>query len=264
VQPARRQRAFLFSPGMDDFLADDPGSLMHDGLPDLSQYVFIHSSLDDAGLDPFEFRIWCHLRRRAKERVAWPGMRSIAEKTGISLGKVCPIIRSLQAKGFLTATKRSGDQSNIYIVTVPEEIQRPYNKQGVHDVNATVHEVNATVHEVNATVHDVNATVHEVNATVHEVNATVHDVNTRVSIEGNPIKEKSSCISDEQFIRNLKSDKTYKGIDIDRELGKMKAWQSTHPGRRLTRRFIVNWLNRTEPSIDLKTALNEAKIVPRL
>jgi len=250
VQPARRQRAFLFSPGMDDFLADDPGSLMHDGLPDLSQYVFIHSSLDDAGLDPFEFRIWCHLRRRAKERVAWPGMRSIAEKTGISLGKVCPIIRSLQAKGFLTATKRSGDQSNIYIVTVPEEIQRPYNKQGVHDVNATVHEVNATVHEVNAT--------------VHEVNATVHDVNTRVSIEGNPIKEKSSCISDEQFIRNLKSDKTYKGIDIDRELGKMKAWQSTHPGRRLTRRFIVNWLNRTEPSIDLKTALNEAKIVPRL
>ena len=250
MQPARRQRAFLFSPGMDDFLADDPGSLMHDGLPDLSQYVFIHSSLDDAGLDPFEFRIWCHLRRRAKERVAWPGMRSIAEKTGISLGKVCPIIRSLQAKGFLTATKRSGDQSNIYIVTVPEEIQRPYNKQGVHDVNATVHEVNATVHEVNAT--------------VHEVNATVHDVNTRVSIEGNPIKEKSSCISDEQFIRNLKSDKTYKGIDIDRELGKMKAWQSTHPGRRLTRRFIVNWLNRTEPSIDLKTALNEAKIVPRL
>ena len=236
MQPARRQRAFLFSPGMDDFLADDPGSLMHDGLPDLSQYVFIHSSLDDAGLDPFEFRIWCHLRRRAKERVAWPGMRSIAEKTGISLGKVCPIIRSLQAKGFLTATKRSGDQSNIYIVTVPEEIQRPYNKQGVHDVNATV----------------------------HEVNATVHDVNTRVSIEGNPIKEKSSCISDEQFIRNLKSDKTYKGIDIDRELGKMKAWQSTHPGRRLTRRFIVNWLNRTEPSIDLKTALNEAKIVPRL
>ena len=228
---------------MDDFLADDPGSLMHDGLPDLSQYVFIHSSLDDAGLDPFEFRIWCHLRRRAKERVAWPGMRSIAEKTGISLGKVCPIIRSLQAKGFLTATKRSGDQSNIYIVTVPEEIQRPYNKQGVHDVNATVHDVNATV---------------------HEVNATVHDVNTRVSIEGNPIKEKSSCISDEQFIRNLKSDKTYKGIDIDRELGKMKAWQSTHPGRRLTRRFIVNWLNRTEPSIDLKTALNEAKIVPRL
>ena len=221
---------------MDDFLADDPGSLMHDGLPDLSQYVFIHSSLDDAGLDPFEFRIWCHLRRRAKERVAWPGMRSIAEKTGISLGKVCPIIRSLQAKGFLTATKRSGDQSNIYIVTVPEEIQRPYNKQGVHDVNATV----------------------------HDVNATVHVVNTRVSIEGNPIKEKSSCISDEQFIRNLKSDKTYKGIDIDRELGKMKAWQSTHPGRRLTRRFIVNWLNRTEPSIDLKTALNEAKIVPRL
>jgi hypothetical protein len=228
---------------MDDFLADDPGSLMHDGLPDLSQYVFIHSSLDDAGLDPFEFRIWCHLRRRAKERVAWPGMRSIAEKTGISLGKVCPIIRSLQAKGFLTATKRSGDQSNIYIVTVPEEIQRPYNEQGVHDVNATVHDVNATV---------------------HDVNATVHDVNTRVSIEGNPIKEKSSCISDEQFIRNLKSDKTYKGIDIDRELGKMKAWQSTHPGRRLTRRFIVNWLNRTEPSIDLKTALNEAKIVPRL
>ena len=226
----------MFSPGMDDFLADDPGSLMHDGLPDLSQYVFIHSSLDDAGLDPFEFRIWCHLRRRAKERVAWPGMRSIAEKTGISLGKVCPIIRSLQAKGFLTATKRSGDQSNIYIVTVPEEIQRSYSEQGVHVVNATV----------------------------HDVNATVHVVNTRVSIEGNPIKEKSSCISDEQFIRNLKSDKTYKEIDIDRELGKMKAWQSTHPGRRLTRRFIVNWLNRTEPSIDLKTALNEAKIVPRL
>ena len=142
----------------ENFLDDaDPSSVMHDGFPDLNKYLFIHSSLDDAGLDPFEFRIFCHLRRRAKDRKAWPGMRSIAEVTGISLNKVCTTIRSLQNKGFLEVRKRPGNhQSNIYLVRSPAE------KNSVPVENA----------EKNS---------------VPDKNTSVPDKNERYSIEGTPI-----------------------------------------------------------------------------
>jgi len=62
-------------------------------------------------------------------------------------------------------------------------------------------------------------------------------------------KDKSD---DEDFISSLKTNPAYKGIDIDCELGKMDAWLSTHPGRKKTRRFIVNWLNKIDKPIGIK------------
>lgn len=124
-----------------DFLEGEPGIVL-DLLPDLSNYLFIHSSLDDAGLDPFEFRIFCHLRRRAKDRTAWPGMRSISEVTGISLNKVCLTIKSLQEKGFLVVHKRP-NLSNLYLIQAPKERSCgehpvPVENGGVPDKNGGV------------------------------------------------------------------------------------------------------------------------------
>jgi len=59
-------------------------------------------------------------------------------------------------------------------------------------------------------------------------------------------------LSDDEFLKDLKTNPVYRGIDIDRELGKMDAWLSTHKGRQKTRRFIVNWLNKIDKPVEYK------------
>lgn len=59
-------------------------------------------------------------------------------------------------------------------------------------------------------------------------------------------------LSDEDFINTLKTKEVYRGIDIDRELDKMDTWLLVHPGRKKTKRFIVNWLNKIDRPVVIK------------
>jgi len=61
-------------------------------------------------------------------------------------------------------------------------------------------------------------------------------------------KTVSSSVTDEKWIQALKDNDCYRGIDIDRELGKLAAWCSAN-GKQVTRRRFVNWLNRAEKPI---------------
>lgn len=56
-------------------------------------------------------------------------------------------------------------------------------------------------------------------------------------------KEKQS-LSDEDFLKNLKT--TYDWVAFDTEMRKIDGWLSTHPERRKTRQFIINWFNKTD------------------
>jgi hypothetical protein len=38
------------------------------------------------------------------------------------------------------------------------------------------------------------------------------------------------------------------GVDVKREFAKATAWIGAHPHKKLTKRFLVNWLNRVNPS----------------
>lgn len=53
------------------------------------------------------------------------------------------------------------------------------------------------------------------------------------------------------FLDSLKENPVYKGIDIDREIHKMNAWFLTPKGkgRKLTHKFILNWLNKCEQDL---------------
>ncbi len=64
-------------------------------------------------------------------------------------------------------------------------------------------------------------------------------------------KSKKSPLSDEDFIKTLKTKEVYKGVDIDRELGKMDAWLLIHPDRKKTRPFILRWLNKVDKPVFL-------------
>ena len=50
---------------------------------------------------------------------------------------------------------------------------------------------------------------------------------------------------DSEWIASLKDDKTYAGIDVDRELGRMHNWCKVRKVTPTRRRF-VNWLNRVD------------------
>jgi len=58
-------------------------------------------------------------------------------------------------------------------------------------------------------------------------------------------------LSDEDFIKTLKTKAVYRGIDIDRELGKMDTWLLANPGRQKTRLFIVRWLNKIDRPVNI-------------
>ncbi len=69
-------------------------------------------------------------------------------------------------------------------------------------------------------------------------------------------------LSYEDFLKTLKTNQVYKGIDIDRELGKMDNWLLIHPGRQKTRRFIVAWLNRIDVPLQPQKKI-EPKATPK-
>jgi hypothetical protein len=68
-------------------------------------------------------------------------------------------------------------------------------------------------------------------------------------------KDSTPPLSDEDFLKSLKTNPAYQGIDIDRELAKMDAWIATKPGKQKTRRFIVNWLNRIDRPVKTKAGI---------
>ena len=63
------------------------------------------------------------------------------------------------------------------------------------------------------------------------------------------IKKKEASTID--FLESLKNNQAYQHINIPIELAKMDAWLSTRPGRKKTKRFILNWLNRIEAPVGL-------------
>lgn len=79
--------------------------------------VFIHSDLDDAGLSPFAFRIYCHLRRRLnKNGLAWPGGATMAKTTRMGRSTVLAAVAELEERGMVVVERHAKGslESNHY------------------------------------------------------------------------------------------------------------------------------------------------------
>lgn len=57
----------------------------------------------------------------------------------------------------------------------------------------------------------------------------------------------------DEIIADFEASPAYKGIDVRRECAKAAEWIKNKKDRRLTRRYLVNWLNKCEPTIDFDT-----------
>lgn len=80
--------------------------------------MFVHSALDNAGLSPQCFRVYCHLARRAGVGGAWPALDSIAETCRIRREGVQEHLQTLLESGMLLKEKRPGT-SSVYKLTPP-------------------------------------------------------------------------------------------------------------------------------------------------
>ncbi len=83
--------------------------------------IFVHSELDDLGLDPHEFRIYAHLARRANGKTkAWPGITSMSESCRMKRNTVIRVIRQLEERRLIRVIRKSGGLSE-YLLTSPSE-----------------------------------------------------------------------------------------------------------------------------------------------
>jgi hypothetical protein len=75
-------------------------------------------------------------------------------------------------------------------------------------------------------------------------------------------KPKRAQLTDDAFLKALKENPAYQNINIDNELSKMDAWLLLPKarGRKKTRQFIVNWLNK----IDKPMGVGQRTDSPRL
>lgn len=67
-------------------------------------------------------------------------------------------------------------------------------------------------------------------------------------------------LSDEEWMQQVKINPAYRGIDIDREFGKMQAWCMTK-GKDPSRTRFLNWLNRADKSVQLEIVMPQKKKV---
>ena len=58
---------------------------------------------------------------------------------------------------------------------------------------------------------------------------------------------KKTYLLDDEFWAEMR--RHYPNIDVDAESRKMDAWLLARPGRKKTRQFVINWLNKVEPAL---------------
>lgn len=85
-----------------------------------------------------------------------------------------------------------------------------------------------------------------------------YQVDSTDKIRGDKIRVDKKIEDPALFINKLRENPAYKKIDIDKELAKMDAWFLTPKGkgRKKTKAFIVNWLNKIDVEIDTTIQTN--------
>lgn len=105
---------------------------------------------DDAGLDPYEFRLLVHYVRVGN---CFESTRTTAEKCNMSIGKVSITRKALEKKGFIQLGESEFGTTKITVIDQWEENFKVYSEcspheRRVHDMNArSPHEQECSPHE---------------------------------------------------------------------------------------------------------------------
>lgn len=78
--------------------------------------IFIHSKLDEYGLDPYEFRLYAHIARRGD---CFAALKKTAKICGMSVRKIQYVLNVLCKANLIERRERRG-RTNVYKLTSPE------------------------------------------------------------------------------------------------------------------------------------------------
>lgn len=92
--------------------------------------IFIHSSLDDAGLTPQEFRLFAHLSRRAGEGVAFAAAASMAKACRMHPDTIWSALAELERRNMVVRETRPGKTTRIRLTKPSDWNLQPTGLEG--------------------------------------------------------------------------------------------------------------------------------------
>jgi hypothetical protein len=90
-------------------------------------------------------------------------------------------------------------------------------------------------------------------ATAISENASVSVYRSLSSLKGGEGGGKGIRVVDENWLNSLRPDCEKQGINLDDQVIKMKRWLSLRPSRKFTQKFVINWLNKVDRTIETES-----------
>lgn len=163
----------------------DHANIQLDVVP-VGQYFHIMLNAYDDHLDPYEYRLMGHYTRVG---TCFQTTRTIAEKTGMSIGKVSQVRKSLEAKGYITNEEVTKQQ--LYDMGMLKHIsQSTANETVMLTIPVSVKVVDRSPHEQGHSSNEQGCSPHERPCSPHEAKKNPLNNNPESS---NPISNNSTA-----------------------------------------------------------------------
>lgn len=207
---------------------------------DLKKYrTEIPNIVCDLGLSPYEMTLYTHLKRTAGAGgVCWKSTATLARETGMSSGMVSKAKIGLQASRPLLKKP---------LINITEETNKKGGKANHAITIADIWAENmayfaSSLHEVDSP----SSSYSEVASSPHERTSSPGEIKKELLEEGTKEEEDRR-----DFISKLRTDPFYSHVDFDVEVERMRRWlaRSENKGRRMTERFVLNWVEKIDRPI---------------
>jgi DNA-binding transcriptional regulator YhcF (GntR family) len=157
---------------------------------------------------------------------AFPSYTKISEITGFHRKTISKSLKELEGAGWLTKQRRFG-ATTIYALQIPSS--------SISDTtDATSSSLNSTISSATSATISSSDGVHA-NQTEEEPRSKEQDRGKR------------------DFLAELRLDPLYSHVDFDFQIAHMQRWlaRPENKGRRMTERFVLNWLAKIDRPVDI-------------
>jgi len=103
---------------------------------ELELCLFVKSEIDDYGLDPYEFRLYARIARRAGRAEAWESIPNMARACQMSLGRARKALKLLETAGLIESVERPG-YNTIHRLTPKYKWVHPERLKGIRQFLAS-------------------------------------------------------------------------------------------------------------------------------
>ena len=200
------------------------------------------------GLNPYELALYAHFKQAAGDDggACWKSRATIAKESGMSSGMVTKARQALEAPRV--------ELGGRPLVTVRDEPSKSGGKPTCRVMITDIWAINMS--KCSTSPHDVATSYHDGEGLA----TSPHDQrrhHTTLATSPHELKEKPKKKNQEEdkrdFLSKLRNDPLYSHVDFDRQIELMRRWlaRPENSGRRMTERFVINWLNKIDRPVEV-------------